>query len=66
MSKYPYESVLELSQVDYSYVDYYYCVKNSSGFETNVDTLVKNKQASNIYLFVEGELTLKFHMLLTH
>lgn len=56
MSQYPYESVLELSQVDYSYVDYYYCVKNVSNFDTKIDTLLENNQASKIYLFVEGKL----------
>lgn len=53
--KYPYESSLELTQVDYSNVDYYYCVKNSSGIDTNFEYLLENKQASRVYLFVEGK-----------
>ncbi|XP_055298860.1 vascular endothelial growth factor receptor 1-like isoform X8 [Sitodiplosis mosellana] len=54
-SQYPYESTLEIDQVDYTYVGYYHCVKNLTEAEINegLDTLVELGLASRIYLFVE-------------
>lgn len=51
---YPYEVIIELPHVDYTYVGFYHCVKNSSEVDVSLDALVDNSQASNIYLFVEG------------
>ncbi|XP_031631901.1 vascular endothelial growth factor receptor 1-like isoform X3 [Contarinia nasturtii] len=59
-AEYAYESVLELIQIDYTYVGYYYCVKNSSVSDTNdresLETLIESGHASRIYLFVEDPL----------
>lgn len=52
-NKYSYESVLELKHVDYTYVDYYYCVKNTSETNANIETLLRHRQATQIYVFVE-------------
>lgn len=53
----PYQSILELPNVDYLYVGYYYCVKNAT-VDEHLDTLVDTGQASNIYLFVEGKISI--------
>lgn len=54
---YPYESIIELPHVDFTFVGFYHCVKNSSEADGNLDTLVDNSLASSIYLFVEGMFT---------
>lgn len=51
----PYESVIELNQVDYNYLGYYYCIKNSSNIHDGLEVLDENGQAAHIYLFVEGK-----------
>lgn len=53
-NEYPYESILELPNVDIGYVGYYYCVKNTTT-EVSLETLVDSGQGSRIYLFVEGK-----------
>lgn len=53
-TEYTHQSVLELIGVQYTYVGYFYCVTNSSEVNSSVKTLVKNNQASEIYLFVDG------------
>lgn len=50
---YTYESVLDLNRVDSTYVDYYYCVKNASKPNANIETLLRHQQAAQIYVFVE-------------
>lgn len=52
-NKYTYESVLDLNNVDSTYVDYYYCVKNTSKINANIETLLQHHQAAQIYVFVE-------------
>lgn len=52
-SKYMHESVLDLNRVDFTYVDHYYCVKNASEPNANIETLLRRKQAAQIYVFVE-------------
>lgn len=52
-NKYAYESVLDLNRVDITYVDYYYCAKNSSEPNANIETLLEQNQAAQIYVFVE-------------
>lgn len=54
--EHPYETTLELTNVTYRYVGYYYCVKNSSDPDDSLEVLLENEQASRIYLFVEGML----------
>lgn len=49
-----FESRLELQNIDYTLVGYYYCVKNSSK-NYEFTHLVSTKEASRIYLFVNGE-----------
>lgn len=51
----PYKSVLELNQVDYTYVGYYYCVKNATVIDTGSEALYAKGQAEKIYLFVKGK-----------
>lgn len=56
----PHGSILELTEITYKYVGYFYCVLNdylpalndSSGTE-----LVDTGKASRIYLFVDGKQT---------
>lgn len=55
---YPHQSELELIGVNYTYVGYFYCVKNSSEIDAILKTLVQNSQASKIYLFVDGNVFL--------
>lgn len=52
-NKYAYESILDLNQVDFTYVDYYYCVKNSTEANASFEELLKHNQAARIYVFVE-------------
>lgn len=54
MNKHIFESTLELPRVDYMYVGFYHCVKNSTKSDANLETLVRNNEASSIYLFIEG------------
>lgn len=58
-NEYPYQSILELPNVNYLSVGYYYCVKNAT-VDEHLDTLVDSGQASNIYLFVEGKFCANF------
>lgn len=55
-SNYPHRSVLELIEVNYTYVGFYYCVKNISEVDASLRMLVKNSFASKIYLFVDGNV----------
>lgn len=50
-----YESKIDLINIDFTFVGFYYCVKNASK-NNDYSNLVKNKQASQIYLFVYGKL----------
>lgn len=52
-NKYAYETVLDLNRAAFTYVDYYYCVKNSSESNANIEFLLQNHQAAQIYVFVE-------------
>lgn len=62
-SQYPYESTLEIEEVDYTYVGYYHCVKNITEEEKeSLDTLVEAGVASRIYLFVDGRKTSHYHL----
>lgn len=54
-NEYAYESVLDLNYVDISYVDYYYCVKNSTDPNENIESLLRHNQAAQIYVFVEDQ-----------
>lgn len=51
--KYPYESVLDLNRVETTYVDYYYCVKNSSDPNASIESLLERQEASQIYVYVD-------------
>lgn len=48
-----FKSFLKLQNIDYTFVGYYYCVKNSSNTE-KPSSFLETKQSSRIYLFVEG------------
>lgn len=48
-----FESTINLANIQYSFVGFYYCVKNASQYDEHTD-LLKTKQGSRIYLFVEG------------
>lgn len=52
-NKYTYESILDLNRVDSTYVDYYYCVKNTSEPNASIETLLRQQQAAQIYVFAE-------------
>lgn len=52
-NKYAYESVLDLNQVDFTYVDYYYCVKNSTAPNALFEELLEHNEAAQIYVYVE-------------
>lgn len=52
-NKLAYESVLDLNRVVFTYVDYYYCVKNTSEPNASIEILLKRNQAAQIYVFVE-------------
>lgn len=48
-----YEIQLNLINVNYFFVGFYYCIKNSSA-SSNLETKLQNNLASKIYLFVQG------------
>lgn len=53
----PYGSILDLNNIDYKYVRYYYCVNNASidAAVDDIEALLTNYDASQIYLFVFGK-----------
>lgn len=54
----PHGSILELDDITYEYVGYYYCILNDSLAELNdlsATELVDAGKASRIYLFVDGK-----------
>lgn len=56
-SELPYEQVLEIRSVDYTYVGYFHCVKNETDENEEHNGLAEpddESKASKIYLFVEG------------
>lgn len=48
-----YDVQIDLIKVNYLYVGFYYCIKNSAAL-SNLDTQLENNLASKIYLFVQG------------
>lgn len=53
----PHGSILELNDITYLYVGYYYCVVNDSLNDSLGPDLVASGKASRIYLFVDGKKT---------
>lgn len=55
-SKLPYGSEITLNSVTHENVGYYYCVDEDYFIlkKTDIDTMLKQKRASRIYLFVKG------------
>lgn len=49
-----FESKLKLKNIDYTFVGYYSCVKQSAASE-QIEDAILNNDASQIYLFVDGE-----------
>lgn len=49
-----FRSSIELRNIDFTFVGYYYCVKNASK-DYEFSYLEQTKQASRIYLFVNGK-----------
>lgn len=50
-----YKAELNLFHVNYKWIGFYYCVKNSSYFYgSDVVSPIRNRLASKIYLYVEG------------
>lgn len=49
-----FQSSVELRNITYILVGYYYCVKNSSENDRLSPELSLSKKASRVYLFVEG------------
>lgn len=49
-----YESILELINIDYTYVGYFYCIKNATQLNTTYGSW-KADEASKIYIYVNGK-----------
>lgn len=54
-----FKSYMRLNEIDFTFVGYYYCIKNLSK-DYEMTYLLQTKQASRIYLFVDGNFDQKF------